>query len=176
MWNSMIENKINRLIEQLYMEDNKEMRMKAVRELGRLPVAPLNALPHLYVKLSDENHMIRKACIVTLGRIALKAPEKKAIIIDKLNYMLQETDQWTQYWAAHWLTKLGVRTSDVLTIILKCLVNSSDMILRKTAAELLGELKELSEKVIPALENVRKNDEMEAVRNAANNSLMKLRE
>jgi HEAT repeat protein len=172
----MIENRIDILIEQLYMKDNKDMRMRAARELGRLPVAPLDALPHLYVKLSDEDHMVRKACIVTLGRIALKAPDKKAVIIEKLIFMLQETDQWTQYWAAHWLTKLGVRTSEVLTIILKCLVNSNDMILRKTAAELLGELKELSAKVIPALENVRKNDEMVAVRKAANNSLMKLRE
>ena len=176
MRNLMIDNKIDILIEQLYLEDNRDMRMKAARELGRLPVAPIKALPHLYVKLSDEDHMVRKACIVTLGRIALKAPEKKSIIIEKINYMLLETDQWTQYWAAHWLTKLGVRSSVVLTIILKCLVNSNDMILRKTAAELLGELKELSSKIIPELENARKNDEMEIVRNAANDSLMKLRE
>lgn len=172
----MIDEKIRILIEQLNMENDITMRMKAAQELGRLPIAPLNALPHLYSRLSDEDHMVRKACIATLGRIAQKAPEEKTTITEKLNYMLQEKDPWTQYWAAHWLTKLEIRTSEVLNIILKCLVNSIDMILRKTAAELLGELKELSEKIIPALENVRKNDEMEVVRNAANDSLIRLRE
>jgi HEAT repeat protein len=172
----MQQKSINYLIEQLNDEEDASARLEAARELGRLLEAPLDALPHLFTHLVDEDHMVQKACIVSLGRIAKKAPEVKAEVVDALKIKLKDVDRWTKYWAANWLIKLDIKTNAILLVLLKCLDNREDMILRKSAAETLVELKEFSETIIPELEKIRKNDPQEIVRKTATDCLLKLRD
>jgi HEAT repeat protein len=171
----MLDMKIDKLIEQLNLEHESSMRMKAARELGRLPEAPLKALPDLIVHLSDEDHMVQKACIVTLGRIAQKAPGVKLQVMEAITPKLKDADKWTRYWTANWLVKLQVKTTDILLALLKCLDDSDDMILRKSAAETLADLSEHKTTIVPELEKVHKNDHQEVVRKAAKEALLKLR-
>ncbi|CAM4441597.1 MAG: hypothetical protein LEGION0398_MBIBDBAK_00586 [Legionellaceae bacterium] len=142
------------------LQDNEwDIRQAVARALGELQVKEAFVIKALVKALKDNDGGVRKLAAQALGKLQVKDD----FVIKALVYALQDFDSGVRKAAAQALDKLQIKESFVIEALVEALQDNNRYVVRKTAAEALGEHLKLTEApVMQALVNIAlKNNEVE---------------
>jgi HEAT repeat protein len=154
------------LLTQALLQANEWDRQSALEVLGKMGVAAIPAVPVMVEAIKDPNNMVRRAALNAIGALGTAAIAATPAVVQAIN----DRDDLTSHAALKALPRISTPSVAVVPALISCLAPTRGAIVRREAAELIGEIGPPAAEAIPDLIRLL-NDSDELCRQAVAESL-----
>ncbi len=124
------------LLTEALLQANEWARKSALEVLARMGAAATPAIPVMIEAIKDPNKMVRRAALESIGAVGPAAGAATAAVIEAIS----DKDDLTSHAALKTLPRISIIGVALTPSLIACLASSRTAMIRRDAAELIGEI------------------------------------